>query len=326
VADLGRPHCDDGAHCTEDLCSAEEEECSHTPKHDLCGEGRWCDPSAPDADEDGCVSAPGCEEDPEICDDGLACNGQERCIDGRCVSGGTVSCPSDPIDCTVEFCREPEGECVSEPRDDLCWGERGPCSLEGCDPVRGCNPPAPDGTPCDEVFFCVVGERCNRDGECDPATGALLLCEDDGNPCTVELCEEESAGCVTIEAPCGVLDGCCQSGCNDLDCCDPLVSDNRCPPFCSPENDFDCCRRDGCGVEDSDGCCPVVCSTYSDPDCRDCESQPCSTTDPDRCCPTDCTPHSDFDCCQLASCSNIMDDGCCPEHCTGSSDADCFEP
>ncbi len=67
-----------------------------------------------------------------MCDDGIFCNGVERCDLVRgCVPGPPPNC-DDAISCTIDTCDEPSKACVHEPDDKLC-----PIS-HVCDPLLGC--------------------------------------------------------------------------------------------------------------------------------------------------------------------------------------------
>lgn len=95
----GDRDCDDGIACTEDRCVAGR--CRRTPRS-------------------------------ERCDDGLACNGAERCDDARgCVPGPLLAC-DDGIACTVDRCDDSSQRCAATPSDELC-----PISHR-CDLARGC--------------------------------------------------------------------------------------------------------------------------------------------------------------------------------------------
>ncbi|MCH2107910.1 MAG: hypothetical protein MK135_01155, partial [Polyangiaceae bacterium] len=51
-----------------------------------------------------------CESDQD-CNDGLFCNGEESCDEGRCVAGDALEC-DDGVECTVDQCSEDERACV----------------------------------------------------------------------------------------------------------------------------------------------------------------------------------------------------------------------
>ncbi len=67
-----------------------------------------------------------------MCDDGVFCNGAERCdLTQGCVSGAPPNC-DDAISCTIDRCDEATKACVHDPENKLC-----PIS-HVCDPLLGC--------------------------------------------------------------------------------------------------------------------------------------------------------------------------------------------
>lgn len=67
-----------------------------------------------------------------MCDDGVFCNGAERCdLTQGCVSGAPPNC-DDAISCTIDRCEEATKACVHDPENKLC-----PIS-HVCDPLLGC--------------------------------------------------------------------------------------------------------------------------------------------------------------------------------------------
>jgi len=58
---------------------------------------------------------PGCKNDIE-CWNGLACDGEEKCIDGRCFPGALPDC-EDNNPCTFDTCSEENNGCMNEPLD-----------------------------------------------------------------------------------------------------------------------------------------------------------------------------------------------------------------
>ncbi len=122
------------------------------------------------------VSAPqrvplggGCSTDAP-CDDGVFCNGVERCEQGRCVAGADPC--DDNVRCTVDRCDEGARRCAH----------------------------TPDGARCGD------GDRCNGDERCAPAdptadraTGCTRPAQgvdcNDHDPCTVDACAP-TQGCV----------------------------------------------------------------------------------------------------------------------------------
>jgi hypothetical protein len=89
--ELGGPcvedaQCDDGLDCTNDSCDDTVERCRFVAQ-------------------------------PELCDDGIHCNGVERCVQKLgCQAGVPVSCSDDDV-CTIDTCVEASKSCAYEPRD-----------------------------------------------------------------------------------------------------------------------------------------------------------------------------------------------------------------
>lgn len=135
------------------------------------------------------VKQPTCSSDVE-CDDGLYCNGIERCINSTCKAGTTVNCSSLNDQCNKGVCDETQDKCIAQPK--------------------------PDGTSCNDGLFCNVGETC-QSGVC--SGGSPRVCND-GISCTSDSCNENTGACDYIWPACGLADGCCGPTCNsnDTDC------------------------------------------------------------------------------------------------------------
>ena len=145
--------------------------------------------------------------------------------------------------------------------------------IGACDPLTTeCTMPRkPDGTPCEDEYFCTVGETCTA-GVC--GNGTLRNCND-GNLCSADLCDDDMDRCVHNPlAPCcgnALVDegeGCdaglenadtpnatCRTDCTPARCGDRIVDDERgesCDlgPEASDEPDAPCrtdCRARRCG-------------------------------------------------------------------------------
>jgi hypothetical protein len=99
----------------------------------------------------------GCVSDAN-CDDGVFCNGAERCVTSACRTGDNP-CP-----------------------DQLCNEQTDTCYSQGCVTDADCN----DGV------FCNGAETCDPQSGC--RTGAPVAC-DDGVSCTVDSCNEATNSC-----------------------------------------------------------------------------------------------------------------------------------
>jgi len=109
-----------------------------TDAGDMPGEGDIADTS----NESPCLSDADCSN-------GLFCDGEERCIEGWCAPGTTVTC-DDGNDCTTDICSEEEGGCVFMDRDEDRDGFIDEaCGGTDCDDTRDdIYPGAPEG--CEE--------------------------------------------------------------------------------------------------------------------------------------------------------------------------------
>jgi hypothetical protein len=92
--------CQDGVACTLDRCDPMLRVCTHAPRNALC-------------------------------DDGVFCNGDERCDANLGCASGVRNC-ADAISCTKDSCDEGKKACVHAPDDMQC-----PIS-HACDPQLGC--------------------------------------------------------------------------------------------------------------------------------------------------------------------------------------------
>ena len=136
------------------------------------------------------------------CNDGLVCNGIERCESNRCVAGTAVTC-DDGIACTRDGCSEPAGTCTYAPDSTLCAAgqtcsmatgctgggscSESPCRLRptqcGCGTGQGCYVNA-GARMCLTAgtgglgAACTVGSDCRAGFEClnYSATGSAAAC------------------------------------------------------------------------------------------------------------------------------------------------------
>lgn len=220
--------CDDGVACTADACEEETARCVHVPIPATCDDGLFCNGVERCDGRAGCVAGmpPACDDriactidtcdeasrsclhetDDDLCDDGVVCNGVERCDEAiGCAAGEGIDC-DDGVPCTADSCDDADGTCRHAPDDASCDDGLYCNGAERCDGVAGClmgTPPC-DGASCDEAAdMCDVPAQCTSDEDCD-----------DGNECTIPSCSE---------GVCTQAFG--DAACDDGDAC---TSDDRC--------------------------------------------------------------------------------------------------
>lgn len=161
----------------------------------------------PDSGVVGCRSA-------AECDDGLYCNGAERCELGSCVAGSPAVC-DDSIACTRDRCLEPTSgttpRCDYTPDDTLC-GAGQICGATGC--TATCSE-----TPCRLVQTqcgCPAGQGCYLNG-------SSRLCATAGTA-------GEGASCSGVSS--------CSPGMICIDVGRTATPLNQCNRFC--DSDADC--------------------------------------------------------------------------------------
>jgi hypothetical protein len=252
------PCADDGNLCTDDVCSAGV--CTHPspcgPGGDPCGGGR-------------CEPAIGCVFDP--LPDGAGCYYGNACP-SRCASATCANPCVDDDPCTVDSCQD--GLCVYS--DDRC--------------VTDCVNQA-DGTPCSDGSVCTTGQcetgqcvatpvvcdtaSCNRyGGACIfySKCGRDTRCEDDDDPCTIDLCDPEE-GCLHLLAPAGTF--CDEDGLRcTRDVCDAAGACTHPPLTC---DDGNACTVDGC---DPVTICGDTGNVHTPRDCNDHDACTTDTCDP----------------------------------------------
>jgi hypothetical protein len=283
------PNCSDQFPCTVDHCIESTDTCVHLPNDNLCDNDLFCDGEEFCSPSQGCVDGPSpdcsdeadctidtcvestnrCEhrENPSFCNDGLHCNGVERCdplLD--CYFGIPPDC-SDDTACTVDVCVEETDSCQSTPSNELCNNGLFCDGVEVCSPLLGCTdgtPPdcaddidctddlcsnatqscihQPDNTFCNNGLFCDGQEVCNPSLGC--VDGGPISCNDQ-SVCTDDFCFEPEDECRNV--PNGAL---CGNG----------VFNPECGEQCDEDNG-EICNND----TDDDGDLLVDCA---DPDCN----------------------------------------------------------
>ena len=155
------------------------------------------------------------------CDDGLFCNGVDRCREGAC----TVDSDSP---CGALFCDEAGDRCIGCVENLQC-NDGNPCTSDICSAGLCVHELRADGITCDDGLFCTLVDtclggacvgagtpcpdspRCNESTDscvqcltagdcggttplCDPATNQCVACLNaadcaDGNACTTDICQ-----------------------------------------------------------------------------------------------------------------------------------------
>lgn len=312
--------CDDGLACTVDRCALDEEGrgfCAWSPGPEQCLLGGACVPAgAPRPDVPCQVCDPSKPFTWSAVADGGACDDGSLCTEGDACAGGV--CGGTPV---------------------LCEDDNA-CTRDACDPAVGCRFISLDGLTCDDGVRCTLDDRCLQAA----CAGVPDAC-DDGDPCTVDACNEVE-GCthtVTPRLACDDGDACtsndfcaegqCRAGgptdCDDgntctLDTCDPIAGCVHLPtlaPCCigavSVCDDGDPCTDDACDPATTDGCVHTP------------NSAPCDDWDPctigDRCGDGVClgTPGSacdDGNPCTADTCNPSLPDLCLHESLAGPCD------
>jgi hypothetical protein len=182
--------CDDGVPCTVDRCDVTTGSCVHAPDDGACPGDQRCAPTV------GCVPR-ACTSDAS-CDDGLYCNGAERCRPGMpgsdpltgCVAGTPVRC-FDDFSCTVDACDEANDRCAFTPDPGAC-DDRVACTADACAPgapgadADGCVH-RPDDALCPGMCASGTALRAGRCGATGCTLAAPTTCSD-GDPCTSDAC------------------------------------------------------------------------------------------------------------------------------------------
>lgn len=225
----------------------------------LVDAGDGMDAARPDAARPDAGLPADCTEDAE-CDDGLFCNGFERCALGRCEGGRPVEC-DDGIDCTTDRCDEGADACVVALDDAACGTAPVECAEQRCLAGVGCvtrrlNTACEDGVPCTvdrceesgcthtpSDGLCLSGEYCSEADGCR----AIPTCSSDGD-CPHKLCNG-SPRCVGGECQYAPITN--DSGCRVSDPCTPTYCESG---VCVIEAPVDC------GSADATTCTVPVCA------------------------------------------------------------------
>jgi cysteine-rich repeat protein len=226
----------------DDNCDGKTDEAAVT----VCQDNEQCT-------YDNCIGG-ACQHSPKAgpCDDGNACSKADLCSDGQC-KGAAVNCD-----------------------------DANPCTLDGCDPIKGCVTLATETT-CTDDNACTQGDACGAKG-CVP--GEALVC-DDGKACTTDSCDpklgcqyQNNAAPCDDGSACTIGDTCAEGACastQKLTCADGNpCTDDSCDPSKGcvfSANDKPC--SDGNVCSSGDACQEGVCLPGAATNCDD--SNPCTT-------------------------------------------------
>jgi hypothetical protein len=266
--------CDDANDCTDDACDQGTGACVSTPNSADCDDGNPC--TYNDTCNLGeCLGSDGecppcnTNSDCKPLEDGDLCNGTLVCLDSKCVTD-----PNTMVVCTnlnLSPCQEA-----------LCIPADGSCSIKD----------KQAGAPCLPVAKCEAATVC-EDGQC---IGKPLDC-DDGNDCTLELCDT-LVGCIYVAQNTGA----CSDGnsCTIGDSCKGGKCIAEQPKSCDDTNN---CTADACNVETGE--CEY---TFIDSACNDGDA--CTTGDhcEDGECVMEMANCDDGDKCTVDKCDS--DSGC----------------
>lgn len=229
----------------------------------LCTEG-GCDDGSP-CTRDRCVPAIGCTHEPidgVLCDDGVLCNGADRCGDGSCsVHDGIDPCPGS------SRCETESDRCVGC-ADDLDCPPRMVGGFGACEPASD-DPCASAGTRSRTIttYACV-------EGTCEPTTSSeseACVRETDGLAC--------GAPSIGSWGECTYDDPCATAGLRTRSLTSYVCRDGACESVVGTETDPSGCVRDTNGAE----CGPIERNggdcAYSSP-CAETGSRPVTTIRP----------------------------------------------
>ncbi len=269
--------------CVITSCNEETDTCNLTVDHGLCDSGFYCDPGS------GCTQGQPCTPETvmEDCDDGNVCNGEEQCINFRCL-GGIPPNTSDGDVCTLDGCddnrrftgEEPlfniplvslNGSVCRVPDIDargVCVAAEGGCAVSRCgdgvvdDGSEGGIPEVCDDGPRNSNEWDVE-QHCNAD-----CTGFGPSCGDANLDVGFETCDDGSR----FDSGNGCSDTCQR---NDGGCGDGVVQ--LLFEECDDGKNGDNC--DGCRDDCRAGC---LCATGAGCDaagevCTDGLCRPCNT-------------------------------------------------
>jgi hypothetical protein len=214
-----------------------------------------------------------------VCDDG------DPCTINACVAG---NCAFPLVECPVcQVCAG--GPCVPDTAQEglVCGDDGDTCTDQVCR-SGACATEIAVGRGCNDGDACTSGDVCQADGSC---AGTSIVCPDDGNPCTDQVCRAGSCNSVVVAGracddgnSCTTGDVCQANGscagvpiiCDDGEQCvngncqpiclelqAPCTAHNQCcnglcqdvPGGCGGEGVPQCCVGSGVRCEETCDCC-----------------------------------------------------------------------
>ena len=319
------PNCNDQIACTTDYCDEQGGGCQNDPMHSACQDALYCNGQEICSASSGCLAGlppncndgvictndncneqtDSCDHDPYnfICDDGVWCNGMEKCdAIGGCGPADPPDC-NDDLDCTADSCNEAADRCDNIPNNAVCDDQQWCNGAEYCDTEVGCSEGAPPNCndtvgctadSCNEQldicihtpnnYACDDGQWCNGDEYCDQASdcqpGTPVSCADTVG-CTVDVCNEQADECRNIPDNTACDD---DLWCNGAESCHQLAGCLDGQPPC-PDDGAWCTGVEGCN-ESTDVCTssniPCQGSDYCCEDGAFCSDEPCGCQDADK--------------------------------------------
>ncbi len=162
----GNPGCEDGLFCTTgDTCQGGV--CQGGSLYDCTSAGDQCNDGVCDETSDSCKQQP--KNDGIVCDDGLLCKINDRCVAGACV-GSDKSCTSENDVCNLGVCDPADGVCKKSPKT--------------------------NGTLCEDGAFCTAGDTC-QGGSCQ--SGGPRDCSLFTDQCNDGVCNESTNRCEPVD-------------------------------------------------------------------------------------------------------------------------------
>jgi outer membrane protein OmpA-like peptidoglycan-associated protein len=185
MAPDGTPCESDGQPCTADACMSGVCQNTPLPEGTLCSNGQFC------VTNETCTAGV-CGGGEPFCDDGNECT-MDVCDEAADMCGMPVPLEGNACDdgdaCTTGTTCDSAADCVGGSQVDCSDGDQ--CTEDLCDSTTGCSNPIAEDLDCDDGLFCSVGETCSVDGSCEGTLGCI-----DGNPCTIDSCDEVGDQCI----------------------------------------------------------------------------------------------------------------------------------